>query len=481
MSTQPVNMETGEVKEPAILHTWQKSDHIGQLISALSLAQGQIEGAAKSSANPFFKSKYADLASCWDACREPLSKNGLAIVQMPSADGAKLSVTTLLAHSSGEWLSETFTTHAKDSTPQSIGSATSYLRRYALAAFVGLYQVDDDAEGAQKGHEKKPLHQEGFEHPSDNCDVCLAAGVPEGYSCVQTKGHYYVRRLSDKKTPPHEVTFSGLPSSKYCPGCRNHKGSSEPTKLEPDAGAVRVISAPDFIADPAQSPSLPVVGIAAESPRHNGGSDPLPPPPQVSPASLNEVRDTTPAGEKGASSSVGAPLCPACEVPMTFRKAGKKTNGKPYPAFWGCPNYRRAPNPCKNTISDSDWKAGGNSEGEAGQLQALQAQVMKQFGLSLPEVKDFCAVNGAKPNETISFLDLALALGREVTTATEVKEAAKVNFDELHTYLEIHFPREQWLKNLQANNVPASKMGEVIREGLRPKQAPVEDLDTIPF
>ena len=59
----------------------QHSEHINELATALAKAQGEITGAKKDSENSFFSSKYADLAACWDACREPLSANGLSIVQ----------------------------------------------------------------------------------------------------------------------------------------------------------------------------------------------------------------------------------------------------------------------------------------------------------------------------------------------------------------------------------------------------------------
>ena len=62
-----------------------QSESIAALAAALSKAQASITGALKDSANPFFKSKYADLASCWDACRKPLTDNGLAVIQTSEA------------------------------------------------------------------------------------------------------------------------------------------------------------------------------------------------------------------------------------------------------------------------------------------------------------------------------------------------------------------------------------------------------------
>lgn len=125
------------------------STEVGKLFAALSAAQGQITGAVKDSANPFFKSTYADLASVWAACRTPLSANGLAVVQVPRAAGKSITVETILGHASGEWISDELTSEAKDATPQSVGSTITYLRRYALSALVGIAPEDDDGEAAQ--------------------------------------------------------------------------------------------------------------------------------------------------------------------------------------------------------------------------------------------------------------------------------------------------------------------------------------------
>lgn len=125
-----------------------RSASIAALAGALSKAQGQMEGAAKGNVNPHFKSKYADLASVWDACREPLTKNGLAVLQPVKADGAKVTVTTILMHSSGEWIEESLTMTAQQNTPQGVGSAITYGRRYGLASMVGIAPEDDDGNAA---------------------------------------------------------------------------------------------------------------------------------------------------------------------------------------------------------------------------------------------------------------------------------------------------------------------------------------------
>jgi hypothetical protein len=127
-----------------------KSEAINELAAALAKAQAKITGAVKNAANPHFRSSYANLEAVWDAIREPLTSNGLSVVQTTEANtntGAFELVTTLL-HTSGQYIEGRFPILAVKQDPQSIGSATSYARRFALAAIVGVYQTDDDAETA---------------------------------------------------------------------------------------------------------------------------------------------------------------------------------------------------------------------------------------------------------------------------------------------------------------------------------------------
>lgn len=125
-----------------------KSENIGKLIEALSKAQSLIEGAPKDCANPYFKSKYADLSSTWNACRGPLTANGLAIVQTVETIDNRLSLCTLLAHSSGEWIKSVLPVPVVKMDAQSLGSALTYCRRFALGAIVGICPIDDDGEAA---------------------------------------------------------------------------------------------------------------------------------------------------------------------------------------------------------------------------------------------------------------------------------------------------------------------------------------------
>ena len=120
-----------------------KSESIKELLTALAKAQGKISAAKKDSTNPHFKSKYADLASCWEAIKEPLSTNGLSLSQWVSSSASGLNLITMLGHSSGEYIYSEYSMPSGQ-TSQAIGSAITYARRYALSAAVGLVADDDD-------------------------------------------------------------------------------------------------------------------------------------------------------------------------------------------------------------------------------------------------------------------------------------------------------------------------------------------------
>ena len=137
--------------------SWEQSAAVGAIGGALAKAQAEIKNAAKTSDNPFFKSKYADLAEVKDACWGPLTANGIAVVQAPLSRGKRAGVRTMLVHSSGEWLACTALATPKDEGPQSYGSVVTYLRRYSLAGFAGVATEDDDGNDATHGDKKPPV------------------------------------------------------------------------------------------------------------------------------------------------------------------------------------------------------------------------------------------------------------------------------------------------------------------------------------
>jgi len=127
------------------------SENINELSTALAKAQGSLNNAKKDTANPFFKSKYADLASVWEACRAQLSANGLSVIQtseyIPELPD-HVVIDTQLSHSSGQWIRGRLVVKPVKADPQSVGSCMTYARRYSLAAMIGIAPEDDDGNAA---------------------------------------------------------------------------------------------------------------------------------------------------------------------------------------------------------------------------------------------------------------------------------------------------------------------------------------------
>lgn len=125
-----------------------KSESIKNLAVALCAAQAEMGGATKDAANPFFKSKYADLSAVVKAVKDAFATNGLSYTQFPIEDGGRIGVETILMHVSGEWVSNSFTVALSKQDAQGAGSAITYCRRYALQAIAGIPAEDDDGNKA---------------------------------------------------------------------------------------------------------------------------------------------------------------------------------------------------------------------------------------------------------------------------------------------------------------------------------------------
>lgn len=139
-----------------------QSENINELASALSKAQGEITAALEDKVNPHFKASYASLSSVWEACRSQLSKNGLAVIQTMQNEGEQLTLVTTLTHSSGQWIKSYLPISTTKATPQALGSAITYMRRYSLAAMVGVApDEDDDANAAMPVVGKSTIKIEG--------------------------------------------------------------------------------------------------------------------------------------------------------------------------------------------------------------------------------------------------------------------------------------------------------------------------------
>lgn len=139
-----------------------KSESIKELATALCNFQATVETIKKNEVNPFFKSKYASLADILDVIRQPLAENGLSFVQFPKD---KYGLDTMLMHTSGEWISESYEMKPTKDDPQGAGSVITYQRRYALGAILGL-NIDEDDDGNSGSAPEKKKEDLTKSHPN---------------------------------------------------------------------------------------------------------------------------------------------------------------------------------------------------------------------------------------------------------------------------------------------------------------------------
>jgi len=177
-----------------------------ELFAALAKMQGEVENATKGSVNPHFKSRYADLAEVLNTVRPVLASNGLSVIQSPSFDGVRVGVTTTICHSSGGYISGEVSCVPAKHDGQGVGAATTYLRRYSLAAFTGVAQEDDDGQTArteQRATYQKITPAQASSIKSDLEELSIDEGA--------FLKHYGVATIADitaEKIPLIEKAFS---------------------------------------------------------------------------------------------------------------------------------------------------------------------------------------------------------------------------------------------------------------------------------
>lgn len=121
-----------------------KSTSTTEITKALICFHVKMESITKDAKNPFFKSTYATLQNIQDAIREPLIESELTVCQFPDGEHG---LTTLIMHTSGEWLESTYKMSPVKNDPQGIGSCITYQKRYALAGALNLSISDPDDDG----------------------------------------------------------------------------------------------------------------------------------------------------------------------------------------------------------------------------------------------------------------------------------------------------------------------------------------------
>ena len=121
------------------------SESIKEIAAALAKFQSEVKDPTRNGENPHFKSKYVQLDGLLAAVRPILANHGLSLMQSTGGDGVNISVSTLIMHTSGEWIeTEPLVLKAQQATPQGAGSACTYGRRFSLSAALGVAWDDDD-------------------------------------------------------------------------------------------------------------------------------------------------------------------------------------------------------------------------------------------------------------------------------------------------------------------------------------------------
>lgn len=127
-----------------------------KIFQAFIAAQKEFGPALKTSTNPHFRSRYADLSACVEAVIDALNSNGLGLVQVTHPCESGVSVETVLVHESGQTMtSGVLHVPASKQDAQGYGSALTYARRYSLMAICGIAPEDDDGNKASKPIEVK--------------------------------------------------------------------------------------------------------------------------------------------------------------------------------------------------------------------------------------------------------------------------------------------------------------------------------------
>jgi hypothetical protein len=122
-----------------------------QIASALVKAQRAFGPALKTSTNPHFRSRYADLSACVEAVIDALNENGIFLLQKNYDCNDGIMCETVFVHESGEML-ECGIVHfpAVKQDPQGYASALTYARRYSLMSACGIAPEDDDGNAGSR-------------------------------------------------------------------------------------------------------------------------------------------------------------------------------------------------------------------------------------------------------------------------------------------------------------------------------------------
>jgi hypothetical protein len=174
----------------------KSSEKIDKLCEAMVKAQAEAKAPPLDAVNPHFKNRYASLGAVRDAIVPVFNRHGLYLMQSPGTSERGPALTTLIFHSSGQWLElEPLSLPVQRQDAQGYGSALTYARRYALLAVAGVVADEDDDANDASRPAKAPREQgRPAEGPKEAAPVPLAS-IPQREALVELKAQ---ARMSDE-------------------------------------------------------------------------------------------------------------------------------------------------------------------------------------------------------------------------------------------------------------------------------------------
>ena len=134
------------------------SESVTKIIGALVEFQSKAPKILKNANNPFFKSKYATLGDILTLIQPILSECKLVVLQVPTTQNELI---TRIYHESGEFIEGSYLVNPIKADPQSLGSAITYARRYAITSMLNL-NIDDDDDGNAASGNNVPTTQKAY-------------------------------------------------------------------------------------------------------------------------------------------------------------------------------------------------------------------------------------------------------------------------------------------------------------------------------
>lgn len=177
-----------------------KSETIGKIAAALVAFSGEVKSISHDAQNPHFKSQYTSLDHMIDETKPILNKHGLTVMQFPGGDGDKITMRTMILHTSGEWIeSEPLTLKPTKNDPQGAGSAITYARRYSYAAALSLSLGDDDDGNAASTPQKPQEPRQPPQTTQSSSPAQRSSGGQSEPMISEAQAKYAIRLQKDKK------------------------------------------------------------------------------------------------------------------------------------------------------------------------------------------------------------------------------------------------------------------------------------------